>query len=191
MSGGFLSTPDNFTNGSDNVRDRPILKNHWTQWIALSSLCTPDSLFPKEITVHSGTVQRDKIYGDRLQICEGVEVPTIKYQLFRRPKMKYLLFTLFFNVCCHISCPSNMGFARLDSGLWEMAKCIYLLLIKVSGTVLGSIQPPSASDAIVSSDSCSLSTGIYVTPSSLSKCSLCSLAPLAGAQASCEKKTIT
>ena len=24
MSGGFLTTSDNFTNGSDNVRDRPI-----------------------------------------------------------------------------------------------------------------------------------------------------------------------
>ena len=54
-------------------------------------------LFPKEITVHSGIVWRDKIYGDRRQICaERVEVSTIKYQLFRRPKMKYLLFTLNF-----------------------------------------------------------------------------------------------
>ena len=26
-------------------------------------------------------------------------------------------------MCCHISCPSNMGFARLDPGLWEMANC--------------------------------------------------------------------
>jgi hypothetical protein len=49
------------------------------------------SLFPKEITVHSGIVWRDKIYGDR-QICERVEVSTIKYQLFTRPKIKYLLF---------------------------------------------------------------------------------------------------
>ena len=24
---------------------------------------------------------------------------------------------------CHVSCPSNMGFARLDPGLWEMANC--------------------------------------------------------------------
>jgi hypothetical protein len=33
-----------------------------------------------------------------------------------QPKMKYLLFTLNFNlnVCCHISCPSNKGFVRLD-----------------------------------------------------------------------------
>ena len=60
------------------------------QWIL------PISLFPKEITVHSGIVWRDKIYGDRRQICERVEVSTIKYQLFRRPKMKYLLFTLNF-----------------------------------------------------------------------------------------------
>ena len=52
------------------------------------------SLFQKEITVHSGIVWRDKIYGDRRQICERVEVSTVKYQLFRRPKMKYLLFTL-------------------------------------------------------------------------------------------------
>jgi hypothetical protein len=37
------------------------------------------SLFPKEITVHSGIVWRDKIYGDRRQIYERVEVPTIKY----------------------------------------------------------------------------------------------------------------
>jgi hypothetical protein len=51
--------------------------------------------------VHSGIVWRDKIYGDRRQIYERVEVSTIKYQLF--------------------SCPSNMGFARLDPGLWEMA----------------------------------------------------------------------
>jgi hypothetical protein len=55
---------------------------------------SPISLFPKEITVHSGIVWRDKIYGDRRQICERVEVSTIKYQLFRRPKMKYLLFIL-------------------------------------------------------------------------------------------------
>ena len=55
------------------------------------------SLFPKEITVHSGIVWRDKIYGDRRQICERVEVYTIKYQLFtfRRPKMKYLLFSFY------------------------------------------------------------------------------------------------
>ena len=45
------------------------------------------SLFPKEITVHSGIVWRDKISGDRRLICERVEVSTIKYQLFRRPKM--------------------------------------------------------------------------------------------------------
>jgi hypothetical protein len=31
---------------------------------------SPISLFPKEITVHSGIVWRDKIYGDRRQICE-------------------------------------------------------------------------------------------------------------------------
>ena len=37
------------------------------------------SLFPKEITVHSGIVWRDEIYGDRRQIYERVEVPTIKY----------------------------------------------------------------------------------------------------------------
>jgi hypothetical protein len=32
--------------------------------------------------------------------------------------MKYLLFTLNFNlnVCCHISCPFNKGFVRLDPG---------------------------------------------------------------------------
>jgi hypothetical protein len=29
------------------------------------------------------------------------------------------------NVCCHISCPSNMAFARPDPGLWEMAKYIW------------------------------------------------------------------
>jgi hypothetical protein len=45
-------------------------------------------------TVHSGIVWRDKIYGDRRQICENVEVSTVKYELFTRPKMKYLLFTL-------------------------------------------------------------------------------------------------
>ena len=54
--------------------------------------CFDISLFPKEITVHSGIVCRDKIYGDRRQICERVEVSTIKY----RPKKKYLLFTLNF-----------------------------------------------------------------------------------------------
>ena len=27
-------------------------------------------------------------------------------------------------MCCHISCPSNMEFARLDPGLWEMANCL-------------------------------------------------------------------
>ena len=27
-------------------------------------------------------------------------------------------------MCCHISCPSNMGFARPDPGLWEMANCM-------------------------------------------------------------------
>jgi hypothetical protein len=63
---------------------------------------------PKEITVHSGIVWRDTIYGDRRQTCERVQVSTIKYQLFRRPKMKYLLFT----------------FARLDPALWEMANCL-------------------------------------------------------------------
>jgi hypothetical protein len=36
------------------------------------------SLFPKEITVHSGIVWRDKIYSDRRQICERIEVSTIK-----------------------------------------------------------------------------------------------------------------
>jgi hypothetical protein len=41
----------------------------------------PISLFPKEITVHSWIVWRNKIYGDRRQICERVEVSTIKYQL--------------------------------------------------------------------------------------------------------------
>jgi hypothetical protein len=54
------------------------------------------SLFSKEISVDSEIVWRDKIYGDRRQICERVEVSTIKYQLFRRLKMKYLLFTLNF-----------------------------------------------------------------------------------------------
>ena len=52
------------------------------------------SLFPKEITMYSGIVWSDRIYGDRRQMCESVEVSMIKYQLFRRPKMKYLLFTL-------------------------------------------------------------------------------------------------
>jgi hypothetical protein len=32
------------------------------------------SLFPKEITVHSGIVWRDKIYGDSRQMCERVKV---------------------------------------------------------------------------------------------------------------------
>jgi hypothetical protein len=36
------------------------------------------SLFPKEITVHSGIVWRDKIYSDRRQICERIEVSIIK-----------------------------------------------------------------------------------------------------------------
>jgi hypothetical protein len=36
------------------------------------------TLFPKEITVHSGIVWRDKLYGDRRQICERVEVSIIK-----------------------------------------------------------------------------------------------------------------
>jgi hypothetical protein len=53
------------------------------------------SLFPKEITVHSGIVWRDKIYGDRREIRERAEVSTNKYQLFRRPKMKYLLFAFY------------------------------------------------------------------------------------------------
>ena len=35
------------------------------------------SLFPKEITVHSWIVWRDKIYGDRRQICERIEVSTL------------------------------------------------------------------------------------------------------------------
>ena len=56
--------------------------------------------FLKEITLHSGIVWRDKIYGDRRQICERVEVSTIKYQLFTRPKMNYLLFTLNFKFKC-------------------------------------------------------------------------------------------
>jgi hypothetical protein len=53
-----------------------------------------------EITVHSGIVWRDKIYGERRQIYERVEVSAIKYQLFRRPEMKYLLFTLNFSFKC-------------------------------------------------------------------------------------------
>jgi hypothetical protein len=36
------------------------------------------SLFLKEVTVHSGIVWRDKIYGDRRQICERVEVSTVR-----------------------------------------------------------------------------------------------------------------
>jgi hypothetical protein len=77
-------------------------------WVSIFIL-TVISLFSKEITVHSGVVWRDKIYGDRHQICEWVEVSTMKYQLFTQPKTKYLLFTLYFNlnVCCHISCPST------------------------------------------------------------------------------------
>jgi hypothetical protein len=77
----------------------------------------------RDHSAYSGVVWRDKIYGDRHQICERVEVSTIKYQLFAQPKMKYLLFTLNFNLnaCCHISCPSNKGFVRLEPGLWEIA----------------------------------------------------------------------
>ena len=30
-------------------------------------------------------------------------------------------------MCCHVSCPSNKGFARLDPGLWEMANCVLYL----------------------------------------------------------------
>ena len=54
-------------------------------------VCKGQSLlaFSQEITVHSGIVLRNKIYGDRRQICERVEVSI-------RPKMKYLLFTLNF-----------------------------------------------------------------------------------------------
>jgi hypothetical protein len=40
--------------------------------------CRLDSLFPKEIAVHFGIVWRDKINGDGRQICERVEVSTIK-----------------------------------------------------------------------------------------------------------------
>jgi hypothetical protein len=53
-----------------------------TVWLVEGSpVIVTISLFPKEITVHSGIVWRDKIYGDRRQICERVEVSTIKYQL--------------------------------------------------------------------------------------------------------------
>ena len=50
-------------------------------WVSIFTLPV-FSLFSKEITVHSGVIWRDKIYGDRHQICERVEVSTIKYQLF-------------------------------------------------------------------------------------------------------------
>jgi hypothetical protein len=92
--------------------------------------CTPCtvSLFPKEITVHSGIVLRDKIYGDRRQICERVEVSTIKYQLFRWQKMKYLFFciTLLIKICAAIFIVPQHGYprtqspsyARCDEGLW-------------------------------------------------------------------------
>jgi hypothetical protein len=63
-------------------------------------VCKGQSLlaFSQEITVHSifwDRFEEQNIY-DRRQICERVEVSTIKYELFRRPKMKYLLFTLNF-----------------------------------------------------------------------------------------------
>jgi hypothetical protein len=81
-----------FQNGSSlkfvNSKCFVLLLKHLYVWYETISL------FPKEITVHSGIVWRDKIYGDRHQICERVEVSAIKYQLFRLPKMKYPLFTL-------------------------------------------------------------------------------------------------
>jgi hypothetical protein len=44
-------------------------------------------------------------------------------------------------MCCHISCPSNMGFARLDPGLWEMLIRAYVTAIlmefHISDPVLG------------------------------------------------------
>ena len=47
-------------------------------WVSIFTL-TVISLFSKEITVH---ILGSFIYGDRHQICERVEVSTIKYQLF-------------------------------------------------------------------------------------------------------------
>jgi hypothetical protein len=63
-----------------------------------------------------------------VKICERVEVSTIKYQLSRQPKMKCLLFTSNFSFKCvlpYFSCPSNMGFARLDPGIWEMVNRLW------------------------------------------------------------------
>ena len=96
-------------------------------WVSIFTL-TVISLFSKEITVHIfwGHLEGQNIWRStcRHQICERVEVYLLSnINFLHDQKIRYLLFTLNFNlnVCCHISCPFNKGFVRLDPGLWEIA----------------------------------------------------------------------
>ena len=54
----------------DRIHKNEINSN-FTNFASRMCECIPISLFPKEITVHSGIVWRDKKYCGRRQICEN------------------------------------------------------------------------------------------------------------------------
>jgi hypothetical protein len=56
----------------------------WRLWNVGIIKQPPISLFPKEITVYSGIVWRDKIYGDRRQICERALNRTVNWNINSR-----------------------------------------------------------------------------------------------------------
>jgi hypothetical protein len=96
-----------------NYFGRPLLKF----WL------TPCFSQKRSQCIFWGHLEGQNIWKQASNMWNSKSISTIKYQLFTWPKMKYLLFTLNFNlnVCCHISCPFNKGFVRLDPGLWEIA----------------------------------------------------------------------
>ena len=74
--------------------------------------------------VHSGIVWRDKIMETGVKYMWKSR--SIYYQIstFYTTKNEispFYIKHINLNVCCHISCPSNKGFARLDPGFWKMA----------------------------------------------------------------------
>ena len=87
------------------------------------------NLFPKEITVHSGIVWRDKKYCGGRQICENRNIyyQILTFYMTEKWNVSFSRQTLNLNVCFHISCPSKQRIraTRSTQDFEKWLICIY------------------------------------------------------------------
>ena len=88
------------------------------------------SLFPKEITLHSGIVWRDKKYCGRRQICEDrniyYQISTFYMTEKRNVSFSHQTFNL--SVCFHISCPKDWMGAKKSLQIKGTLPALHFLL---------------------------------------------------------------